>query len=291
MTNIKDNRKVLKRQLDLLYKTFDLKFLATDPLEFVHRYKTPEDREIVGLVSSCLAYGRVETIKKSIEAVMCSVGPSPYRFTMRFDPVRDSSTFEGFIHRFNNGRDIRALFYFMRQMIEKAGSIKGFFLKGYSSGDKNVKGALVSFSSNALALDSVPVYKSMILPPKAGVRFFFPSPSDNSACKRLNLYLRWMVRRGDALDFGIWKEVDPARLVMPLDTHIARISRNIGLTSRATPDWKMAEEITTALAAFDPSDPVKYDFALCRLGILDKCPANKDRAKCESCLIKKLCVL
>ena len=176
MPNIKDNQKILKRQLDILYKTFDLKFLATDPLEFVHRYKTPEDREIVGLVSSCLAYGRVETIKKSIEAVMGSVGPSPYRFTMRFDPVRDSSTFEGFIHRFNNGRDIRALFYFMRQMIEKAGSIKGFFLKGYSSGDKNVKGALVSFSSNALALDSVPVYKSVILPPKAGVRFFFPSP-------------------------------------------------------------------------------------------------------------------
>jgi uncharacterized protein (TIGR02757 family) len=175
-------------------------------------------------------------------------------------------------------------------MIEESGSIGDFFLKGYSSGQRNVKEALSAFSRSVLSLDSSAVYGGKTLAPKAGVRFFFPDPADGSPCKRLNLYLRWMVR-SDRLDFGQWDGVDPAKLVIPLDTHIARISKNIGLTRRASPDWKMAEEITEALKALDPADPVKYDFALCRLGILDKCPKIADAAKCESCLIKQICVL
>lgn len=287
---IRMNKK-LKARLDALYKTFDLSFLATDPLEFVHKYDTPEDREIVGLVSSSLAYGRVDTIKKSIAKVMAAAGPHPYRFTRQFDPKKDKHLFDGFVHRFNRGDDIACLFWFARQMIKESGSIGDFFLKGYSPQHRTVKEALSAFSKSVLSLDSSAVYGSRRLAPKAGVRFFFPNPEDGSSCKRLNLFLRWMVRRADRLDFGQWSKVDPAKLVVPLDTHIARISKNIGLTRRASPDWKMAEEITEALKALDPSDPVKYDFALCRLGILDKCPKNKDAAKCESCLIKDICVL
>lgn len=282
--------KRLKNRLDALYATFDLAFLATDPLEFVHKYDAPEDREIVGLVSSSLAYGRVDTIKKSIARVVDVAGPRPYRFTRRFDPVRGKSLFEGFVHRFNRGDDIACLFWFARQMIEESGSIGNFFMKGYSPDSRNVKEALAAFSHNVLSLDSTAVYGKKVLPPKAGVRFFFPNPADGSPCKRLNLYLRWMVRK-DKLDFGQWSKVDPAKLIIPLDTHIARISKNIGLTKRANADWKMAEEITEALKALDAADPVKYDFALCRLGILDKCPRNADMLKCESCLIREICVL
>ncbi len=282
--------KRLKERLDGLYRTFDLAFLATDPLEFVHRYDRAGDREIVGLVSSSLAYGRVDTIKKSIAKVMEAAGPSPAEFTRGFDPVRGRKLFKGFKHRFNDGDDIACLFWFARQMLEESGSIGGFFMKGYTDEARNVKEALAAFSRSVLSLDSKAVYGGKSLAPKAGVRFFFPNPSDGSPCKRLNLYLRWMVRR-DKLDFGQWAGVDPARLVIPLDTHIARISRNIGLTSRANADWKMAEEITEALKALDPKDPVKYDFALCRLGILDRCPKNRDAAKCESCLIREICVL
>ncbi len=288
MANKKDG---LKRQLDRLYRTFDLEFLSTDPLEFVHKYKTPQDREIVGLVSSSLAYGRVDTIKKSVGRVLSVMGKSPYRFTLSFDPERDCPLFKGFVHRFNRDKDICSLIYFAKQMIEESGSIGRFFLKGYSAEHKNVKEALTSFSERALSLDSSPVYGKKGLPKGAGVRFFFPSPAGGSPCKRLNLYLRWMVRRGDRLDFGIWEEVDPAKLIIPLDTHIARISKLIGLTKRASPGWRMAEEITGSLKKLDPYDPVKYDFALCRLGILDKCPRKKDLKKCESCLIKELCVL
>lgn len=280
----------LKERLESLYRTFDLSFLATDPLEFVHRYSRAEDREIAGLVASSLAYGRVDTIKKSIAKVMDKAGPRPFEFVRRFDPSKGRALFEGFVHRFNDGDDISCLFWFARQMIEESGSIGGFFMKGYSPGHKNVKEALSAFSRNALSLDSSAVYGKKALPAKAGVRFFFPDPMDGSPCKRLNLYLRWMVRRADNLDFGQWKGVDPARLVIPLDTHVARISKNIGLTRRANPGWKMAEEITDALAALDPSDPVKYDFALCRLGILDRCPSTQDVSKCESCLIRDICV-
>ncbi len=281
----------LKTQLDRLYRTFDLEFLSTDPLEFVHRYSTPEDREIVGLVSSSLAYGKVVTIKKSIAAVMEATGPHPARFVKGLDVDRAVRDLSGFKHRFNDGKDIVALLYIAKQMIEEAGTICRFFMKGYSPDHRNIKEALSAFSESALGLDTSPIYGKKTLPKNAGVRFFFPDPLDGSPCKRLNLYLRWMVRRGDGLDFGQWKGVDPAKLVIPLDTHIARISKNIGLTKRASADWKMAEEITEALKVLDPKDPIKYDFALCRLGILEKCPARADRDKCEACLIRELCVL
>ncbi len=281
-------RAALKRRLDSLYSAYSKEYLSTDPLEFLHRYPDPEDKEIVGLIASSLAYGRVEGIRASIERVLNLIGRRPFKFVKGFDPVKGKGLFNGFRHRFNTGDDIACLLYFARQMIEEGGSIHGFFMKGYAG--KNIKEALQAFCTNALKLDSSPVYGAKRLPQKAGVRFFFPLPSDGSPCKRLNLYLRWMVRR-DSLDFGIWRDVSPSELIIPLDTHIARISRNIGLTRRKSHDWKMAEEITGALKRLDPEDPVKYDFALCRLGILDKCPKRSSKEKCGRCAIKKICVL
>ncbi|MBI5971210.1 MAG: TIGR02757 family protein [Deltaproteobacteria bacterium] len=284
-------REKLKQRLDRLYRAFDGRYLETDPLEFVHRYKSAGDREVAGLIASALAYGRVAGIRKSIAKVLGVMGKSPRAFTARFDPKRHQRFFAGFKHRFNTGEDISCLIYFARQMMEDSSTIGRFFMKGYVPSDKNVKGALTVFSKNVLTLSHGRIYGKGALPARAGVRFFFPSPEDGSPCKRLNLYLRWMVRRGDGLDFGQWKGVDPAKLVIPLDTHIARISRNIGLTRRTAADWRMAEEITDALAELDPSDPVKYDFALCRLGILEKCPSTADADACAECLIKDVCVL
>ena len=283
--------KNLKPCLDKLYRTFDLKFLSPDPLEFIHKFKTSEDKEIVGLIASSLAYGQVERIRSSIKTVLERMDNKPYRFTVRFNPVKDKGLFDGFVHRFNTGRDIACLIYFAKQMIEESGSVGGFFLKGYSTKDANIKNSLISFSERVLSLDVSALYGTKSLPNDAGVRFFFPSPKNGSPCKRLNLYLRWMVRKGDRLDFGLWKDISASKLIIPLDTHIARISQNIGLTKRKSPDWNMAEEITENLKKLDPQDPVKYDFALCRLGILEHCPKKKDFKKCEKCLIKKVCVL
>lgn len=281
----------LKGLLDKLYGRFDIAFLSTDPIEFVHRYNDDGDREVAGLITSSLAYGRVDGIKRSVQKVLSVMGKNPARFAASFDPKRDVRLFSGFVHRFNDGRDVAALIYYAGQMIRESGSIGAFFMRGYNGNEKNIKGALTKFIDGALALDSEPIYGSAKLPPKAGVRFFFPSPSDGSPCKRLNLYLRWMVRRGDDIDLGIWIGVDPARLVIPLDTHVARISRNIGLTKRAGADWRMAEEVTDALRELDPLDPVKYDFAICRLGIMDECPRRADAEKCLNCMIRKICIL
>jgi uncharacterized protein (TIGR02757 family) len=280
-----------KNHLEKVYRTFGTRFLSSDPLEYVHRFKTRRDREITGLIASSLAYGQVRQIKKTIESVLDVMGWEPYSFTVNFRPSRDKRLFGHIRHRFNSGKDIGCLIYFAKQIFDLSGSIEGFFLKGYSTADKNVKNALTSFSQRVLELDSGGIYGRKKLPARAGVRFFFPSPSGGGPCKRLNLYLRWMVRRGDALDFGLWKKIDPSKLVIPLDTHIARISRNIGLAKRATPDWKMAEEITEGLKELDPLDPVKYDFAISRLGILDECSRRADPGKCQRCMIKGLCVL
>lgn len=283
--------KKLKECLDALYKSYGSSFLESDPLSFVHLFRTKRDQEIVGLIASSLAYGKVAQIKKSITLVLERIQRRPYEFTINFDPKKDRGVFKGIKHRFNDEKDIACLFYFARQMIEERGSIGEFFYSSYSDGDETIRGALESFTARALNLSSGGIYKTKRLPKDAAVRFFFPSPKAGSACKRLNLYLRWMVRKKDGLDFGIWKKVDPAKLIIPLDTHLARISRNLGLSARKSADWKMAEEVTRALRSLDPMDPVKYDFALCRLGILDECPKKRDLKKCRECLIKELCII
>ncbi len=283
---------LLKRRLENLYRTYDRGFLESDPLLFVHRYSSDEDREVVGLIASSLAYGRVAGIKKSVEKVLAILGDEPARFVGTFRPRTGGQLFDGFRHRFNVGNDISCLLYFARQMMEKSGSIGNFFMEGFSKTHKNIKEALTSFSSRVLSLQRDGIYgRSRALPGGAGVRFFFPSPASGSPCKRLNLYLRWMVRRDDGLDLGLWRGIPPSKLVIPLDTHIARIASYLGLTRRKSRDWKMAEEITASLARLDPSDPVKYDFALCRLGILDVCPQRREMEKCAACLIGDICTL
>lgn len=283
----------LKTYLNRLYNTFDKKSISPDPLEFLHKFDNPKDQEIAGLIASSLAYGKVERILKSINHILDVMGWSPYKFTIKFNPKTQAKLFDSFSHRFNNGKDIACLIYFAKQMIEKDGSIGRFFLKGYNSHDKNIKQAIAIFSKRALMLDTSNIYGIWgkgKLPKNTGIRFFFPSPKDGSPCKRLNLYLRWMVRKRD-VDLGLWKGIRPSELIIPLDTHIARISGNIGLTKRKSIDLKMAEEITDNLKKLEPDDPVKYDFSLCRLGILDKCPRKKNEEKCSLCLIKEICIL
>ncbi|MBI4830349.1 MAG: TIGR02757 family protein [Candidatus Lindowbacteria bacterium] len=279
----------MKRKLEALYRNYDKAYLSTDPLMFPHRYEDPADREVVGLVASSLAYGQVKTIQQSVERALKPMGSCPAKYVRDFDAHSRRSDFAGFSHRFNRGPDIVLLLHYMKQMLRMSGSIGEFFRTGYCSRDPNIGDSLSNFVERVLALDCSPVYPKGILPKSAGVRFFFPSPASGSACKRLNLYLRWMVRRGDSLDFGLWAFVSPSQLVIPLDTHVARICGLMGLTERKTPGWAMAVEITENLKRLDPSDPVKYDFAISRLGILDKCPRKQLAHKCVECEIRKLC--
>jgi uncharacterized protein (TIGR02757 family) len=255
---------LLKETLDRLYADFNYPDSAQDPIQIVRRYATDDDREVAGFVAASLAFGRVSSVMQSIGRVMEVIGPEPAAYVRRFDPARDARAFRSIVHRWTRGPDIAALVWLMHQMIDRGGSLEGFFLEGYDPAADDVAGALDSFSTRAITLDLRAAYGRV--PKRPGVCYFFPRPSAGSGCKRLNLFLRWMVRR-DALDLGVWRRVSPAKLVVPLDTHVIRVGRCLRLTNYTSPGWRMARDITASLRTLDPADPVKYDYSLCHLGM------------------------
>jgi uncharacterized protein (TIGR02757 family) len=257
-------RDVLHRRLEQLYRYYDHRFLDPDPLELVRRQTTAADREVVGLLASGLAFGNVVQIKRSATAVLEALGPGPAEAVALLGPRELARRLRGFRHRWLDGRDVACLLGFIRQMRASHGSIEAFFAEGLSPGDADVGPALASFSRRALVLDHGGLYRGRRLPARAGVRYFFPSPTGGSACKRLNLYLRWMVRP-DGVDLGVWRRPEPRQLVLPLDTHTCAIARRLRFTRYRSPGWAMALDITRRLRRLDPHDPVKYDFALYRL--------------------------
>ncbi len=278
----------IRAALDSLYASRSLQHLENDPLSFCHRFSDPADCEIAAVVASSFAYGSIVIILRTLETIFAAIGPSPRRYVEQFDPAAGFHAFSGFKHRFNDRRDLCALLWGMRQMVEQAGSIRSFFLRGHSPDDADVSRSLNRYSAAVLALDYADVFGSHVIPADSFFPFLFPAPSSGSACKRLCMMLRWLVRPADGIDLGLWDGVSPAQLIIPVDTHISRISRYLGLTSRKAPDWRMAQEITAALRAISPTDPVKYDFSLAHLGISDGCD-GKDPSRCMSCQIVGIC--
>lgn len=260
----------LKEYLEKLYRQYNPSFLSNDPLEFVHRFQDPRDQEIVGLLASCLAYGNVKQIRASVQKILAVLGEKPYHYVITFNPKTQGTDFDNFVHRFTQGKDIVCLVYLLQQILLRYGSLGNYFLQGYNAQEKTIRSALIQFVEGLLKLPFPKGYtrQNRI---SEGIWYLLPSPVGGSACKRLNLFLRWMVRRGDQLDLGLWVEVSPRQLVVPLDVHVGRIARSLGLTTRKTDDWKTAEEITDRLRIFDPEDPVKYDFALSHMGISRGC--------------------
>ena len=269
--------KSLKQILDRLYRDYDFEGrVLHDPIEFPHQFKRPEDIEISGFIASCFAYGRVDLFKPVIKNILSVMGESPYAFLREFSLKKQGHLFSGIKYRFNKNDDIVCLLYVLNRVITGYGSIEAAFKSNCRDDDPDTGNGLAGLVNVLLSTDVSPVYGKDIKPP--GFRQFLPSPASGSACKRICLFLRWMVRDAD-IDFGIWKGVPGNKLVIPLDTHIARISRCLGFTGRSSQDWKMAVEITEALKKLDPVDPLKYDFALCHQGIAGLC----SKMKCSEC--------
>jgi uncharacterized protein (TIGR02757 family) len=197
------------------------------------------------------------------------MGPAPAEFVRRFDRRRDGVPFQALGHRWTRGDDLTALLVALRRMMDEAGSIEGFFLLGHDAARSDVGPSIESFSQRALALVAGETRSR-----PTGLPYFFPRPSTGSACKRLNLYLRWMVR-ADSVDLGAWSGVCASQLVVPLDVHVVRLGQCLGLTRYRSPGWRMASEITASLRQLDPADPVRYDFALCHVGMRDLCGFNR----------------
>ena len=225
-----------------------------DPLVFLYDYEDPRDREIVGLVASALAYGRVAQIMKSVSLVLAEMGGEPFLFLMGSSEEDLRSLFAGFRHRFTSGKEISSLLWGGRRVLECFGSLEECFRSGLREQDETVLPALAKF---------VDVLRQSMDGCRKG---FLPSPEEGSACKRWNLFLRWMVRE-DEVDPGGWSRVPCSKLVIPLDTHMHRIAHGLGLTRRRQADQKTSLEITRAFRRITPEDPVRYDFVLTRFGI------------------------
>lgn len=248
--------------LEDLYRNFNKReFVHPDPLELLYGYPDVGDREIVGLVASSIAYGRVSQILRSASAVLEPMGDSPRRFVLEESSRSMKGAFRGFKHRFTTGDDISAMLLGVKRALEKHGSLNRCFLAGMGEGDATVLGALSGFTAE--------------LSGTTGLRcgFLLPNPEKGSACKRLNLFLRWLVREDD-VDPGGWRGVPPSMLLVPLDTHMHRICGSLGLTSRRQPDLRAVLEVTDSFRALVPDDPVRYDFALTRFGIRDDFPID-----------------
>ena len=290
---------LLKSTLDRLYAEFNYPDSATDPIQIVRRFTRSDDREVVGFCAAALAFGRVASVIQSIERLLAIVGDRPAAYVRAFDPARQRHAFAGLVHRWIGAPDVVALLWILKQMIDRAGSIEGFFLEGDDPSAPDISIALDSFSTRALQLDLTAAYgppqRQRRGPPEGGhhvrralgVCYFFPRPSAGSACKRLNLFLRWMVRR-DELDLGVWTRLSPARLVVPLDTHVIRVGRCLRLTRYTSPGWPMARDITRTLSRLDLADPVKYDFSLCHLGMMNACGFSRAQADAH-CPLRGVC--
>jgi len=270
---------LLKERLDALVATFDLSTISPDPLELVRRYDDPLDQEVAGLIAAAFAYGRADIIVANVGRVLDAMSPSPYRDLVGFDRAVARRRFATFAHRFHKAPDLVAFLARLASVVKEHGSLGKLFEKSYQPADADIGPSLARFVSAIVGTGNHR---------RGALRYLLSSPDDGSACKRMNLFLRWMVRR-DAPDLGLWRFVDPAKLVIPLDTHVYRIATFLGLNGRKSADWKTARAITDRLATFEPSDPVRYDFAICRLGVLDLCSRRRRKENCDVCLLRDVC--
>lgn len=275
----------LRGPLESLYRDFGYRDrLASDAIQYPRRYPDPLDREIAALLTASLAYGRVDLFGPWVERLLGWLHPSPRAFVERFEPARDAGIFAPFHYRLNRGVDLAAAVLAIHRLIARHGSLRKAFLAGYSEAHPDVRPALQGFALGIRAQDFRPVGMRR---PTRGFRHLFPLPADGGACKRWHLFLRWMVRR-DTFDFGDWPEISPAKLLIPLDTHVANMADALRLTRLRSRTGRMVEDVTRSLGLMDPADPVKYDFALCHTRMAGDCLGRRAPV-CGSCRLRPAC--
>jgi uncharacterized protein (TIGR02757 family) len=266
-----------REAFEALVRTAGPRRIEHDPVLFAHRYDDPADREIVAFLAAALAFGRVRSILDSVEDLLRRLGPSPRTVVASFRSVsRLDRRLDGFVHRWIGADEIRQALAALGALLRRHGSLEGAYPREGTPRER-----LAAFAARARA--AVPGTL------RRGTAHLFASPTGGSACKRISLFLRWVARPADGVDLGLWTTLAPRDLVVPLDTHVARIARRIGLTNRKTANWAMAEETTASLARIDPNDPTRYDFALAHLGIGGGCPEKLSTADCRACVLRDTC--
>ena len=248
-------------------------------MEFPHRYPDRRDAEAAAFIAASFAFGGVLQIRKFLERLLAALPPSPYRFLVAPGPLRLPEA-GGLAHRFISPDGVRRFLLCLRSAYLEHGTLERLYLSGRGEESPDLRRDLGRFLAGFRGRWGAALPRQR--------DFLFPRPEGGSACKRHNMFLRWVVRGPDGVDLGLWKAISPRDLVVPLDTHMVRLGEWLGLTRRKTPGWRMAEEITAALRAACPADPVKFDYPLTRLGILRRCTRTR-RGACASCPVAPLC--
>ncbi|MFZ1322448.1 MAG: TIGR02757 family protein [Ignavibacteria bacterium] len=244
--------KELKKYLDSLYSKYHKKFSSNDPVWILHEFYDKKDIEIIGFITSCYSYGRVDSINAFIRKLLNITGNKVHEFTSNYNEHKDKKYFEDMYYRFNSTEDLSQLISKIRNVINEYSSLEDLFLKYYSKSDENILPALKGFTKELNENKGN----------EHSLKYLVPLAESGSACKRLNLYLRWMVRNDD-IDLGIWENVAVSKLLIPVDTHVYKVSKILGLAERNTSDMKFVIELTKKLKTFNSEDPVRYDFAIC----------------------------
>lgn len=263
--------KKLKAALDSLLSAYGPGYLRTDPLQFPRHYERPEDREVAALFCALFAYGNVKAMGAFLGAVLKRLGDRPAAGLLRGP---QTSGWPGY--RFQTGEEVGRFLAGAGAVLRDFGSLEACF----SSGEGDVRDRLEAFAG---------ILRERCGDGTPGILHLLPLPSAGSACKRWWLFLRWVCRPDDGLDLGLWDCPRPADLLLPVDTHVARIAYALGLSRRKSADWKFAQEATATLRRLDPGDPVRYDFALARLGITGQCPCEPGDPLSARCPLRPHC--
>jgi uncharacterized protein (TIGR02757 family) len=280
--NSKEHDTAVKAVLDDIRARCDVAARrAADPVGLVHGYDDPVDCELVALASACIAFGNVKTIRAKLNDLLSRLGPKP---ALLADDVRAlRKRLRGWKHRVFRGADVARLLAGAR-LVQRAHGSLGALFGAELARHGTLRSALAAWCdairvAGGLRRDGA----------RRGPGHLLADPRGPSGSKRLLLFLRWMSRGPDGVDLGLW-DLDPSRLLVPVDVHIHRLAYNLGFTRRRDLSWKTTEEITAALARFDSADPVGYDFSLCHMGMLQRCPSRRDAHRCQGCGVKPVCI-
>lgn len=269
---------LLREALSEISRRYGADDLSSDPILFPRRYRDPRDAEAAAFLAASFAFGRVSQIHRVLESLFAALSPSPWGTLAGTRPLPLRKV-EGLSHRFISSQGVVLLLRCMRRALRDHGSLEVLFrtVRGEAADIRSALGAFLGWFRGSWG-ERFPRERN----------FLFPDPGKGSACKRHNLFLRWMVRGGDGLDLGLWTVLSPGELIVPVDTHLARLGRWMGLTRRSTADWKTAEEITRAFRKICPEDPLRFDFPLTRVGILGECTSRR-RGRCRDCPLAPVC--
>jgi uncharacterized protein (TIGR02757 family) len=256
--------------------------IGADPIGPVRRYSGAANLELAALVGACLAFGNAKALRAKVSDALDRLGPDLARAAD--DELGVFAALAGWKHRVYLGEDVARLLVGARRVQRSHGSLERLFAELLRSHGA-LRPALAEWVGQVRVAGGLDIAARV----RRGAAHILPDPAKTSGCKRLLLYLRWMVRPDDGVDLGVWKTISTSVLLVPVDTHLYKLSRNLGFTKRATLTWATTEEVTAALRRLDPKDPVRFDFSLCHLGMLQRCPSKKDPVRCEGCGIKSVC--